>query len=107
MVCQLGNCEAHLYMSEGMKELKQMAIDTAKGQQTLENSIVKLTENFSEMQRLNQKLEMIVTSQHLKDAEQDRAISDSRDFINKCIGVMGVLTLLVPVLSATIQNYFK
>ena len=107
MDCIPTSCEAHLYMSEGVKEIKTMSSELSRGQQALENSMIKLTENFSEMQRLSLKLEAVVISQDIKNAAQDEVIGKQRDFMNKAMGVLGVLTMLVPILSALLGKYFK
>lgn len=107
MDCQLSNCEAHVYMSEALKEMKSMSIELSRGQQALENSVVKLTENFNEMQRINQRLEAILLSQKKKDDEQDKEIMNQRDFMNKAIGILGAITFLVPFISAFLQYTIK
>lgn len=105
--CNLETCEAHLYMSEGLKDLKNISMDLTRGQQVIEKSIIKLTENFNEMQRMNVRLESIVVSQNKKDEEQDLELKNQRDFMNKALGVLGALTFLVPTIISILAILFK
>lgn len=107
MDCNLGTCEAHLYMSETMKELRNITSELSKNQQRLDNSMIKLIENFSEMQRINQRLETIVVSQHQKDSEQDRKLDEQRAYMNKSLGILGALTFLVPVVISILAIVYK
>ena len=107
MECHPKSCEAHIYMAEVMKEMKLLTVELCKNYQSLENSIVKLTENFNELSRINKRLEDVIATQYKRDAEQDAALQKQRDFINKVIGVLGTITLLVPILTNLIHAYFK
>lgn len=100
-------CEAHLYMSDGMKEIKTLTLELTRGQQAIENSVIKLTANFDEMQRINQRLEAIVEKQSARDTKQDDLINQQRDFMNKALGVIGAISFLVPVLINFLSSYFK
>ena len=95
--CRSEDCEAHMYMVETMRELKDMDRRLLDNQQALERASIKLTENFLELQRTNTRLDQLFTEQKEKDDQQDKLIADQGAFMNKAIGVLSTLTFLVPI----------
>lgn len=94
-------------MSENMKELKAVVASLVLGQQTLTITVTKLTENLGELQRMNLSLEKLVADQSKKILATEEDLSKQRDFMNKAIGVIGTLTLLVPIISEIIKYIIK
>ncbi len=100
-------CPEHLFMSENLKELKAVTASLVLGQQTLTITITKLTENLGELQRMNLSLEKFIAEQSQRISATEEDLIKQRDFMNKAIGVIGTLTLLVPIISEMIKHYIK
>jgi hypothetical protein len=98
-------------MSEGLKDMRNMTSELSRGQKAIESSLIKLTENLHEMQRMDQRIDMrlesIITNQKAKDDEQDKEIRDQRAYINKALGVLGTLTFLVPTIISVVSYLNK
>ena len=102
------NCEAHLFMVETVKEIKTMNLELMRSQQVLENSIIKLTENLNELQRMNSRIDNIMLKQEEKEEAQDLEISNHRDFMNKAIGALVLATFVIPIIvSLAVSIYLK
>ena len=95
--CRAEDCEAHAYMMDTMRELKEMDKRLVENQQALCVASVKLTENFAELQRTNERLDALFKAQSVKDEEQDKLIAAQGAFMNKAIGVLSTLTFIVPI----------
>lgn len=95
--CSSNDCEAHLFMIELVRELKQINEKITEKQQNLDKAIVKITENINELTRTNERLDQIIEFQKLKDKEQDRAIEEHMAFVNKALGALTTLTCFLPI----------
>ena len=94
--CKSEDCEAHLFMVETMKELKGMNTKLMESQQRLSEASVKLTENILEIHRTNDKLDEVVRELRTKDTEQDKEIEEQREFTNRALGALALITFLSP-----------
>jgi len=95
--CRAEDCEAHAYMMDTMRELKDMNERLTESHQELSKVSVKLVENFAELQRTNIRIDKIFEQQKEKDEEQDKKIAEQSSFMNKAVGVLSALTFLVPI----------
>lgn len=100
-------CPEHLFMSENLKDLKSIISTIVLGQQNLSISVAKLTENLGELQRLNMSLSKLIKDQADRVDYMEGVLNRQRDFMNKAIGVIGTLTLLVPIISEIIKYFVK
>ena len=96
---ELIGCEAHTFMIETIREIKTMNFELMKSQRSLEHSVVKLTENLNELNRMNVRIDSILEKQELREAAQDNVIASQRDFMNKALGVIAIVVLAVPILA--------
>ena len=95
--CRSEDCEAHMYMVETMRELKEMDRRILDGQQALERASIKLTENFLELQRTNKRIDELFKKQQDKDQEQDIRIEGISSFMNKAVGVLATMQFIIPI----------
>jgi len=98
------NCEAHLFMVETVREIKSMNSELMRSQQVLENSIIKLTENLNELQRMNSRIDNIMEKQEEKEEAQDLEISNHRDFMNKAMGALVLATFVIPIVVSLVVS---
>lgn len=95
--CTSKDCEAHLFMVETVKEIKAMNLELMRSQQALENSVIKLSENLQELQRMNARIDAIMLKQEAKEKSQDEEISKQRDFMNKALGIVSFALFIIPI----------
>ena len=93
-------CDAFPYMSKGLEEVKDISLELSRGQQSLREIVIKLTENSNEMKRTNDRLEGLLVL-------QGQEIDKQKSFVNRAVGIMGALTFLVPTVLTILKLYFE
>lgn len=97
MDCNSDGCEAHVFLVEAIKELKNTSGRLLDSQQTLELTVVRLTENLNELKKVNSRIDSILLDQKQRDQLVDKELEAQRDFMNKAVGVLGAISFFLPI----------
>lgn len=97
-LCGSNDCAAHVFMVGALDELKDMNRELKSGQDDLKATVIKLTENLSEMRRTNDKMDLIFAELRAKDIAQDEEIRKNKSFVDKATAIYGLAVVVVPVI---------
>lgn len=93
-----GECSAHTFLVDAVRELKEMNASLLLGQYELKETVVKLTENLEEMRRFNERLDASIREQRRKEETQDLIIEHNRRIVDRVAVVGGIGIVVLPVL---------
>lgn len=101
--CAPSDCEAHKFVVDTVHDLKDVIKEIVSGQHVLEKTVLVLAQNLEEQKRINDRIDKMIVSQSAKDIIQDTEIRENRDFTNKAIGALAVISFGLPVLLSIIS----
>jgi len=90
------DCEAHKYVMEMIKDLKDLVSEVSRGQQDNREIIARLSENILELQRFNESVTRTLEELKNYNKQQDKEIQKSHDFTVKAGAIVGLLAFISP-----------
>lgn len=87
-------CTAHLYVMKLIAQLKEDQNKMEADQKRLVENSIRLTENFGELQRLNEKSDIMLGELRKYNKVQDEITKGNSTFVTKAVTVIGSISFI-------------
>lgn len=87
-------CSVHESTMELIMTVDRRTLDILSGQMDIKENLIRLSENFLELQHLNQRFDHMIEELKIKDEKQNDKIESNSSFVNKAVGVVGAISII-------------